>query len=139
MPDVALSPNVPAMTVTPETHRYASGRSASIGADDVQREVSRFIAGTFFSTMMKAMRSTVPEDGLMSGGRGEEIFQEFFDRELGEQFAQSANFPQVEAAVRQLSGRAVYRRQMPGREGEPALRRETGVDTMPARTDGGEP
>ena len=41
----------------------------------------------FIESMIKAMRKTVPEDGLFSGGFGEEIFQEMFDQEIARQMA----------------------------------------------------
>jgi len=132
---IALNPNAPGLTVAPSGERQRIGDAASVGDDDLRREVGRFVAGTFFSVMMRAMRKTVPEDGLMSGERGETIFREFFDRELGERFADGANFPQVEAAVRQLSGKAVYRQRMPLREGAPQLRGEATLETRPT-TDG---
>jgi flagellar protein FlgJ len=36
----------------------------------------------FIETIIKAMRETVPKDGLFSGGFGEEIFEELFDQKI---------------------------------------------------------
>lgn len=43
--------------------------------------------GYFYSFMLQKMHNTVPKEGLMSGGRGEEIFQQQMDMEMGRQMA----------------------------------------------------
>ena len=96
--------------------------------EDVREQVTQFIAGTFFQMMLKAMRKTVPKDGLISGGRGEEVFRDYMDQELSQRMASASNFSLVDAAVRQLTspidtarGLRVYRQEMPRRFGEPEM------------------
>ncbi|HUW59340.1 MAG TPA: rod-binding protein [Planctomycetota bacterium] len=114
------------LAVSPPRQAYALDETVASGQDDLEKQVGRFVSGTFFGMMLKAMRDTVSEDGLMSGGRGEHVFRGMFDMELTERFSESSNFPLIEAAVRQLSGRAVYRKQMPHRVGDPAISKADG-------------
>ena len=87
----------------------------------IREQVGKFVNGTFFGMMMKAMRKTVPKDGLMSGGRGEEVFRQFLDYEIAEKMSAREDFPLVEAAVRQLRGMKEYRQKMPWQQGDPAI------------------
>lgn len=45
------------------------------------------VAGVFLNQLLTAMQSTVPEDGLASGGRGEEIFRSHMNQVLAEDLA----------------------------------------------------
>ena len=87
----------------------------------IREQVGKFVNGTFFGMMMKAMRKTVPEGGMMSGGRGEEVFREFLDHEMAEKMSAREDFPLVEATVRQLRGMREYRQKMPWQQGDPAM------------------
>jgi Rod binding domain-containing protein len=100
------------------------------GEAEMRKQVGKFVAGTFFGIMLKTMRSTVPEDGLMSGGRGEQIFRQMFDMELADRFSDGSNFPQVEAAIRQLSGQRYYRERLPMRADDPAMLAQEAAMTM---------
>ena len=129
--------------VTPPRQRTAVTGAKDDPQQDLRTRVGQFVSGTFFGMMLREMRKTVPDDGLMSGGRGEEIFREFFDRELSDRFAESENFGLVEAAIRQLSGKTVYRKKMLHREGDPQMLPEASTAMAPtktreANTDGGE-
>ena len=112
--------------VSPPRQAYGLDRKAGAGGDELEKQVGRFVSGTFFGMMLKAMRDTVPDDGIFSGGRGEQVFRGMFDMELSERFAESGNFPLIEAAIRQLSGKAVYHKQMPRRVGEPDMLKADG-------------
>ena len=45
------------------------------------KKVSQEFEGIFVGMMMKSMRSTVPEDKLLGGGHGEEVFRSLLDQE----------------------------------------------------------
>ncbi|HET7322045.1 MAG TPA: rod-binding protein [Longimicrobiaceae bacterium] len=49
------------------------------------RAASAQLEGVFVAQLFKAMRATVPQDGLMGGGAGEEIFQSMMDEHLAAQ------------------------------------------------------
>ena len=87
----------------------------------LREQATQFVAGSFFAMLLKAMRDTVPKDGLVSGGRGEEVFRSLFDQELSQRFAEGSKLGVIDAAVRQLSGRAAYRQEMPRRCDDPEI------------------
>lgn len=88
-------------------------RSGSIRGDDARLEAAAdLLESSFFQELFKAMRATVPDDGLTSGGRGEEIFSSLLDQHLAEVSASRS-----EGGV----GAALYRRftALAGGGGEP--------------------
>lgn len=68
------------------------------------RKVAQQMEGAFVQQLFKAMRETVPQDGLTSGGSGEEIFSGLMDQHLAEQVPTGWKNGLGEALVRQLRG-----------------------------------
>jgi flagellar protein FlgJ len=96
------------MNVSPPT-RHAIGRVATPDANATPEEKLRGTAqslqGVFVEQLFKAMRDTVPEDGLMSGGQGEEMFRSMLDQHVAELTPSQWQGPNSlgETIVRQLS------------------------------------
>jgi flagellar protein FlgJ len=61
-------------------------------------------------SIMKAMRKTVPRDGLFSGGFGEEVFQELFDQEIAGEMARCGRLGIADTLYNQLNAKKVYLR-----------------------------
>jgi Rod binding domain-containing protein len=57
----------------------------AVAADNA--EAARQMESLFAFEMVKAMRRTVPESGLLSGGRGEEVMRSVQDQALAEAIA----------------------------------------------------
>jgi len=74
--------------------------------DKKLREVASQLEGVFVQQMFKAMRETVPEDGLMSGGSGEEMFTTLLDQHLAAEVPGRRHSELAEALYRQLRDRA---------------------------------
>lgn len=72
--------------------------------DAALREVCAQFEGVFVNEMLKVMRSTVPEGGVLDGGAGEDIFTGLFDQHLA-----SAAASRSENGL----GAALYRRLRP--------------------------
>ena len=70
------------------------------------RAASRDLEAVFVQQMFKAMRETVPEDGLMSGGSGEEMFTTLLDQHLAAEVPGRRHSELAEALYRQLRDRA---------------------------------
>lgn len=51
------------------------------------RVATQLLEGQFYQVLFKAMRDTVPTDGLMSGGKGEEMFRDMMDQQLADSAA----------------------------------------------------
>ena len=72
---------------------------------DQLRGTAQSLQGVFVEQLFKAMRDTVPDDGLMSGGQGEDMFRSMMDQHVAEQTPQQWNGPNSlgNVIVRQLS------------------------------------
>lgn len=69
------------------------------------RETAQQLEGVFVAQLYQAMRETIPDDGLMSGGSGEEMFTGLMDQQMATQTpAQWGGHGLTDALVRQLRG-----------------------------------
>jgi peptidoglycan hydrolase FlgJ len=57
------------------------------GDPEVRGKFQDFVAGTFYKTMLKAMRDTQRPPKYFHGGQAEQIFQGQFDQQIAEQMA----------------------------------------------------
>jgi Rod binding domain-containing protein len=57
------------------------------GEDERLRVATQLMEGQFYQVLFSAMRDTVPGDGLMSGGQGEEMFTDMLDQQLADHAA----------------------------------------------------
>jgi peptidoglycan hydrolase FlgJ len=68
------------------------------------REATEEFESLFVAQMMRSMRSTVPDSGLLGAGGGQQIFREMLDHELSRRAAYSGGFGIGEMLYRQLGG-----------------------------------
>ncbi|HTS87719.1 MAG TPA: rod-binding protein [Gemmatimonadales bacterium] len=61
------------------------------------------LEGVFVNEMFKAMRATVPQDGLLPQNPGQDMFTSLMDERLAERYAEHAGRGIGEALYRQLS------------------------------------
>lgn len=66
------------------------------------RKVSKDLEAVFVTELMKAMRETIPENGLTNGGMGEDIFTSMLDQNLSTAIGQDWQGGIGEALYRQL-------------------------------------
>jgi len=83
----------PILSFGPGSVPISTGMASSPGAalkrggpDNAQ--AAKEMEALFVTQLVKAMRKTVPESGLMSGGRGEETMRSFQDEALGQAVAE---------------------------------------------------
>lgn len=57
------------------------------GDPEVRGKFQDFVAGTFYKTMLKALRDTQRPPKYFHGGQAEQIFQGQFDQQIAEQMA----------------------------------------------------
>lgn len=62
----------------------------------------------FIESVIKAMRKTVPKDGLFSGGFGEDVFQELLDQEIAGQIGGRGGLGIADMLYNQLNAKRVY-------------------------------
>jgi flagellar protein FlgJ len=82
-------------------------RPAAAPADgrDKLRKAAHDLEGVFVNELFKAMRATVPQDGILSQDPGQETFTGMLDERLAATYAERARSGLGEALYRQLSRR----------------------------------
>lgn len=68
------------------------------------RRVAQQMEGMFVQELFKAMRETVPKEGVMNGGAGEDLFQSMMDEHLAGQVPSQWENGLGAAIYRQLRG-----------------------------------
>lgn len=68
------------------------------------RTATREFEAVFIQEMLKAMRETVPEGGLLDGGRSEEMFTALLDQHVADTAAERAEGSLADALYRQFAG-----------------------------------
>ncbi|MDB4917747.1 MAG: Flagellar protein FlgJ [Gemmatimonadetes bacterium] len=89
--------------------RHALGRAkrpdANADPRDQLKETAQSLQSVFVEQLFKAMRDTIPQDGLTSGGQGEDMFRTMLDQHAAElapaQWQHAGSLS--DAVVRQLS------------------------------------
>lgn len=79
--------------------------SAPVTAEEARlRQAARDLEGVFLAELVKAMRESIPEDGLTGGGMGEEIFTSLLDQHLAPQVGEGWTRGIADSLYRQLRG-----------------------------------
>ena len=73
-------------------------------SESIAETARMWIGKTFFGMLLSEMRRTIPKDGMFSGGRAEEVFQQMADQTLAEEFAKRSDIPITQELIRQLGG-----------------------------------
>jgi flagellar protein FlgJ len=90
-------------TIRPMGASPLAAPDAAGSADEQRlRKAASQLEGVFVEQLFKAMRETVPQDGLTSGGAGEEIFSGLMDQHLAEAVPGQWQDELGEALYRQL-------------------------------------
>lgn len=69
------------------------------------RRATKQFEAVFIQEMLKAMRETVPEGGLLDAGRSEEMFTALLDQHVADTAADRAEGSLADALYRQFAGR----------------------------------
>lgn len=64
----------------------------------------RQLEGVFVEQLFKAMRETVPEDGVISGGAGEDMFTSLLDQRMADLVPQQWSSSLAEALLQRFRG-----------------------------------
>lgn len=80
---------------------------AQASDDDLLRRSVRDLEGIFVAQLLRAMRETVPQDGMTNGGVGEEMFTGMLDEHLAGQAPAQWHHGIGEALYQQLRAAAV--------------------------------
>jgi flagellar protein FlgJ len=69
------------------------------------KQASHDLEGLFVNELFKAMRATVPQDGILGPPEGQDMFQGMMDEKLAATYASKSNHGIGDALYRQLSRR----------------------------------
>lgn len=69
------------------TTNVAMGLQTNPTDDARLREACARFEGVFMQQLLEAMRETIPDDGVLSGGIGEELFTSLLDQHLADEVA----------------------------------------------------
>ncbi|HHW92767.1 MAG TPA: flagellar biosynthesis protein FlgJ [Firmicutes bacterium] len=84
------------MTVNLPSAPYLTGETGKVAAQGVDKqrkegdkllEACQEFEAIFWQQILRQMRRSIPKSGLMDGGTGEEIFQDFLDEEYARTLA----------------------------------------------------
>lgn len=85
------------------TAGIARSRAGQNQARDVKLEqAAQEFEAFFLSTLLKQMRKAIPQEGLLHS-RGEEIFRDLMDDQVGQDIAKGRGFGLADTLYRQLS------------------------------------
>lgn len=93
----------PQLLVSQALHKTPDAAHNERDAEKLRATCQDFEA-LFIHAMLKEMRKTIPQDGLLPRGMGEDAFQEVADWEVAQQSARTGHLGVAEALFRQLNG-----------------------------------
>lgn len=78
---------------------------------ELTTQAQKWVAQTFYGTLLKQMRQSPFKSDLVDGGRGGEMFSELLDQHLAGDMSRSTGSKLVNSLVRQIEGTSVYSKQ----------------------------
>ncbi len=76
--------------------------------ETLHKTVEKWVAQTFFGTLLKQMRESPFKSDLFNGGRGGQAFSPLYDQHLAERMAGGSGQKLVRAIVRRIEGGRAY-------------------------------
>ena len=83
-------------------------RSTPSEHDRLTQQTQKWVAQTFFATLLKQMRDSPFKSQLLGGGRGGEAFGALYDQHLAEHMSRGAGSKLVNAIVNRIEARKAY-------------------------------
>ena len=116
----ALKPLDLAATARPSVRALGAGdlsrasrltQAAPTQHDRIVAQTEKWVAQTFFGTLLKQMENSPFKSDLFSGGRGGQAFSSLYHQQLTERMARSAGDQLVKTIVRRIEATAAYQKQ----------------------------
>src|SRR5437764_4468378 len=76
--------------------------------DQLEQQAQKWVAQTFFGTLLKQMHESPFKSNLLDGGRGGQAFAPLYDQQLAEKMSHAAGRKLVSAIVRQIEAKSAY-------------------------------
>jgi Rod binding domain-containing protein len=85
-----------------------SPKPASSEHEQVVEQAQKWVAQTFYGTLLKQVRHSPFHSKLFEGGRGGEAFQGMFDQQLADHMARGTGRKLVNAIARKIEAKKAY-------------------------------
>ena len=108
----------PAVSLAPlgETqYQHASSRPPKTEHEKIEETARKWVAQTFYGTMLKQMRESPFKSEIFSGGRGGQAFSSLLDQHLAEHMTRGTGNKLVNAIARKLEAAGNYKKQSQAR------------------------
>ncbi|MEM8983237.1 MAG: glucosaminidase domain-containing protein [Pseudomonadota bacterium] len=86
------------------TRFAALRRDATSGAETAAEQTAQEFEALFIETLLKSMRETLPDGGLMGGGDDAKLYQQLFDQQLAGAIANGKGLGLASLIAAQISG-----------------------------------
>jgi Rod binding domain-containing protein len=103
----------------PIQHSFAGGAHTPLNHttpvsehDRLTQQTQKWVAQTFFATLLKQMRNSPFKSKLFEGGRGGEAFGELYDQKLAEHMSRGAGTKLVHSIVSRIEAQKAYGKSM---------------------------
>jgi Rod binding domain-containing protein len=116
--DLARTARAPVRPVVPGDLSHASRLAGPTPTqhDRIAAQAEKWVAQTFFGTLLKQMENSPFKSDLFSGGRGGQAFSSLYHQQLTERMAHSVGNKLVKTIVRKIEATAAYQKQQSATE-----------------------
>src|SRR3984957_10571743 len=98
------------MSISPTHVPKAAG-----GDTQLVKQAEKWVAQTFYGTLLKQMRESPFKSKLFSGGEGGDAFSGLYDQQLADHMSKGAGGKLVDAIVHKIEGAKAYRKTAAGK------------------------
>lgn len=93
------------------SHAGSLARATPTQHDRIVGQAEKWVAQTFFGTLLKQMEESPFKSDLFSGGRGGQAFSSLYHQQLTERMARGAGDKLVKSIARRIEATAAYQKQ----------------------------
>jgi Rod binding domain-containing protein len=111
--DLSRKPHGPTRQLTPHDLSPEARliKPAPTQHERIQKQTEKWVAQTFFGTLLKQMDDSPFKSDLFSGGRGGQAFSSLYHQQLADRVARGAGHKLVNSIVRRIEAKQAYQKQ----------------------------
>jgi hypothetical protein len=106
-----IAADKPLMELGDPQYQHIPSRAPKTEHDKIEETARKWVAQTFYGTMLKQMRESPFKSDLFAGGRGGQAFSSLLDQHLADHMSRAAGSKLVNAIARKLEARSGYQKQ----------------------------
>jgi Rod binding domain-containing protein len=93
------------------TASTGSAIPSAVQHDRLVKQTQKWVAQTFYGTLLKQVRQSPFRSELMDGGRGGQAFGSLYDQQMAEHMTRGVGMKLVNAIVRKIEAKQAYQKQ----------------------------